>query len=128
MCSFFRGKSLLLWSIFSLKRGFLYFQRFSEFNRLLKAQSLMINAIAEDNYSEDNQIDYVLKHIEVLRFIPVATISFGEQRSHNYETRLSRFNPIVMPIKKDKYFEHTFEYIVPRLWNMLPLEQKIITH
>jgi hypothetical protein len=50
--------------------------------------------------------------------------SHGEQRSHNYETRISRFDPMVMPINKDKYFEHTFEYIVPRLWSMLPLEHK----
>ena len=50
--------------------------------------------------------------------------SHGEHRIHEYVTRLSRFEPLVMPNSNDKYFQKTFEYIVPRLWNDLPLEHR----
>jgi hypothetical protein len=34
--------------------------------------------------------------------------SHGEHRIHEYVTRLSRFEPLVMPNSNDKYFQKTF--------------------
>jgi exonuclease III len=48
----------------------------------------------------------------------------GTIRQHPYSTRSSRFDVIVEPISENRFFERTFEYIVPRLWNMLPEELK----
>jgi hypothetical protein len=43
--------------------------------------------------------------------------SYGEQRSTIMKQYSLDLIKMVMPISKDKYFEHTFAYIVPRLWN-----------
>jgi exonuclease III len=48
----------------------------------------------------------------------------GTIRQHPYSTRSSRFDVIVEPRSENKYFERTFEYIVPRLWNTLPEDLK----
>jgi len=51
--------------------------------------------------------------------------SHGTLRQHNYATRLSQMEPLVMPKTSNRYFERTFEFIVPRLWNNLPLQLRI---
>jgi hypothetical protein len=48
----------------------------------------------------------------------------GDRREHNYETRLSQFEPLVMPPSKNKFSERTFNHVVPRLWNKLPLQHR----
>jgi hypothetical protein len=48
----------------------------------------------------------------------------GEPRVHTHNTRMSQLDPVVMPIREGKYFDRTYEFIVPRLWNALPPQLK----
>jgi Reverse transcriptase (RNA-dependent DNA polymerase) len=48
----------------------------------------------------------------------------GTERQHSYHTRMSQNNPLVMPKSENKFFERTYNYIVPRLWNSLSPELK----
>jgi hypothetical protein len=50
--------------------------------------------------------------------------SHGTERQHNYNTRMSERNPLIMPKSENKFNERTWQYIVPRLWNSLPTELK----
>jgi hypothetical protein len=58
--------------------------------------------------------------------------SHGEPRVHTHNTRMSQFEPLVMPKSEGKFFDRTFQYMVPRLWNALPpdlknvIERKIV--
>jgi Reverse transcriptase (RNA-dependent DNA polymerase)/Endonuclease-reverse transcriptase len=52
----------------------------------------------------------------------------GEPRVHTHNTRMSQREPVVMPISENKYFDRTYEYIVPRLWNALPMNLKNVAN
>jgi exonuclease III len=53
--------------------------------------------------------------------------SHGEPRVHTHNTRMSQLDPVVMPISEGRYFDRTYEFIVPRLWNALPPQLKNLT-
>jgi hypothetical protein len=50
----------------------------------------------------------------------------GAKREHLHFTRTAITNPLTMPLSQNKYHERTWDYIMPRLWNKLPPELKIL--
>jgi hypothetical protein len=52
---------------------------------------------------------------------------FTAIRQHQYTTRLALSNPLPQPMSVNKYHECTWNFILPRLWNKLPKELKILT-
>jgi hypothetical protein len=50
--------------------------------------------------------------------------SHGEPRVHTHNTRMSQRDPVVMPMSEGRFFDRTYEFIVPRLWNSLPPDLK----
>jgi hypothetical protein len=48
----------------------------------------------------------------------------GARRMHSYDTRTARNEPLVMPLGQNRYHERTWNFVMPRLWNNLPIELK----
>jgi hypothetical protein len=88
----------------------------------------------KDKQSVDNQLKFWnVMPIQKIFELNVLCLKYfddnhGEPRIHQYNTRMSQLDPVVMPISESKYFDRTYDFIVPRLWNSLPPELKNIVN
>jgi len=46
------------------------------------------------------------------------------RRVHSYDTRTARNEPLVTPLSQNRYHERTWNFVMPRLWNQLPMNLK----
>jgi retron-type reverse transcriptase len=64
------------------------------------------------------------KHICILKYFDA---EHGIRRMHSYQTRTALNEPLFEPVAKNKHHERTWNYIIPRIWNKLPLNLKSIS-
>jgi hypothetical protein len=54
----------------------------------------------------------------------LSTMRGLERVSHSYSTRISLTEPAIAPRSKNRFGEKAYDYLMPRLWNELPLYVK----
>jgi hypothetical protein len=61
---------------------------------------------------------------QIVLIIKYFDADHGARRMHSYNTRTARNEPLVMPLSQNRYHERTWNFVMPRLWNNLPIELK----
>ena len=51
----------------------------------------------------------------------------GVPRQHEYSTRTIQTTPFFVPLRENRFHSKTIKYILPRIWNEIPVELKNIT-
>jgi Reverse transcriptase (RNA-dependent DNA polymerase) len=77
-----------------------------------------------DVYKAWRVIPFDLVFEQIILTLKYHEAAQGERRLHSYGTRTALTNPLIEPKSTNKYYERTWSFILPRLWNKLPNELK----